>query len=149
MNEIDEKDKRIIEVLKKNSRLTTRQIAKKTRIPITTVHHRIKKLKERGFIKRFTIELDFKKFKKNFAAIILVNCDYRELRKLKKDQHTLSKEIRLLPEVEKADVVSGGIDMVVRVRVKDVEEFDSFLLKKFQKIDGIVKTQSLVIIHEN
>ena len=48
--EIDEKDKRIIEVLREDSSLTTRQIAKKTRVPITTVHHRVRKLKEDGFI---------------------------------------------------------------------------------------------------
>jgi len=147
--EIDEKDQKIIEVLKEDSSLTTRQIAKKTRIPITTVHHRVRKLKDEGFIKKFTIEIDPKKFDKKFTAIILVSCDYKSLREIKKDQHMLSKEIRLLPEVEKVDVVTGGTDIVVRVRVKDVEEFDSFLLKKFQKIAGVDKTQSLIVIHEN
>lgn len=147
--EIDEKDRKIIEVLKEDSSLTTRQIAKKTRVPITTVHHRVRKLRDEGFIKRFTIEVDPKKFDKKFTAIILVNCDYKSLREIKKDQHMLSKEIKLLPEVEKVDVVTGGTDIVVRVRVKDVEEFDSFLLKKFQKIAGVDKTQSLIVIHEN
>lgn len=146
---LDKKDERIIEVLKEDSSLTTRQIAKKTRIPITTVHHRIRKLKDEGFIKKFTIELDPKKFDKKFTAIILVNCDYKSLRELKKDQHMLSKEIGFLPEVEKVDVVTGGTDIIIRVRVKDVEEFDSFLLKKFQKIAGVDKTQSLIVIHEN
>ncbi len=106
-------------------------------------------MKEEGFIKRFTIELDPKKFEKTFAAIILVSCDYKSLREIKKDQHMLSKEIGLLPVVEKVDVVTGGTDIVMRVRVKDVEEFDSFLLKKFQKIAGVDKTQSLIVIHEN
>jgi Lrp/AsnC family transcriptional regulator, leucine-responsive regulatory protein len=146
---LDEKDKQIIEVLKENSSLTTRQIAKKTRIPITTIHHRIKKLKEEDVIKKFTIELNQKKLNKNFSAIILVNCDYKALRELKKDQHMLSKEISLLSEVEKVDIVTGGTDMVVRVRLTDVDDFDNFLLKKFQRINGVEKTQSLIVIHEN
>ena len=146
--ELDEKDKRIIEILKEDSSLTIRQVAKKARIPITTTHHRIKKLKEEKFIKKFTIEVDLKKFEKSFAAIILVSCDYKLLREVKKDQHMLAKEISFLPEVEKVDVVTGETDIVVRVRVKDVEEFDYFLLKKFQKISGVDKTQSLIIIHE-
>ncbi len=54
-----------------------------------------------------------------------------------------------MPEVEGVEVVTGATDMVVRVRVRDVEEFDLFLLKKFQKIQGMDKTQSLIVIHES
>ncbi len=145
---MDEKDIRIIEILKENSSLTTRQIAKKARIPLSTTHHRIRKLKQEGFIKKFTIETDHKKFGRTFAAIILVRCDYKSLREVKKDQHTIAREISHLQEVEKVDIVTGGYDMVVRVRVKDVEEFDNFLLKKFQRIQGVDRTQSLIVIHE-
>lgn len=146
---IDNKDQKILQILQEDSSLTTRQIAKKTRIPITTVHHRIKKLKDDGYIKNFTIELNHKKLGKTFAAIINVNCDYKLLRELKKDQHMLAKEIKLLPEVEKVHIVTGGTDLVVRVRLIDVDDFDTFLLTKFQKIEGIDKTQSLIVIHEN
>ena len=47
---LDDKDKKIIEILKENSRLSTQQISKKTLIPITTVHHRIKKLEKEKII---------------------------------------------------------------------------------------------------
>lgn len=149
MNNLDEKDIKILEMLKEDSSLTTRQIAKKTLIPITTVHHRVRKLKTEKYIKKYTINLDYKKIGKGFSAIILVSCDYKTLREAKKDQHILAKEISKLTEVEKVDIVTGGTDMVVRVRVKDVEEYDTFLLKKFQNIAGIDKTQSLIVIHEN
>ncbi|PIZ52419.1 hypothetical protein COY27_00285 [Candidatus Woesearchaeota archaeon CG_4_10_14_0_2_um_filter_33_13] len=145
---IDEKDQKIIEILKEHGDFTTRQIAKKTLLPVTTIHNRIRKLKQEGIIKRFTIDLDYKKLGKDFSAIILVSADYKVLRELKKDQHQLAKEISFLPEVEKVDIVTGGTDMVVRVRVKDVEGYDKFLLKKFQNIPGVDRTQSLIVIHE-
>ncbi len=145
---MDEKDKHIIDTLTEDGSLTTREISKKTGVPITTVHKRIKKLKEQGIIKRFTIELDYKQLGKGFPVLILVCCDYKLLRELKKDQHKLAKEIQTLPEVECVDIVTGEIDLVVRIRVKDVEEFDAFLLKRFQKIAGIDRTKSLVVIHE-
>jgi DNA-binding Lrp family transcriptional regulator len=50
--------------------------------------------------------------------------------------------------VERADIVSGGTDIVALVRVKDVKEFDHVLLEKIQMIEGIEKTQSLIVIHE-
>jgi len=42
---VDDKDIKIIDLLKENSAYTTREIAKKTLLPVTTVHNRIKKLK--------------------------------------------------------------------------------------------------------
>ena len=41
---------KILEVLRENSKLSTQQIAKKTGLPVTTVHNRIKKLKKLGQI---------------------------------------------------------------------------------------------------
>jgi Lrp/AsnC family transcriptional regulator, leucine-responsive regulatory protein len=145
---LDEKDEKIIEVLKEHGDYTTRQIAKKTLLPATTIHNRIRKLKQEKIIRKFTLDLDPQKLGKNFLVIMLVSMDYKVLRELKKDQHQIAKQISLLPEVESVDVVTGGTDMVVKVRVKDVQEYDHFLLKKFQSLPGIDRTQSLVVIHE-
>jgi Lrp/AsnC family transcriptional regulator, leucine-responsive regulatory protein len=145
---LDDKDKKIIEILKEHGDYTTRQIAKKTLLPATTIHNRIRKLKQEKIIKKFTVDLDYKQLERGFSVLVLVSVDYKSLRELKKDQHQLAKEIKILPEVEEVSVVTGGTDIVIRVRVKDVQEYDQFLLKKFQKIKGIDKTQSLVVIHE-
>ena len=56
---IDQKDIQIIEILKSNARLTTKDIAKKVKLPITTVHNRIKKLEINNIIKNFTINLNY------------------------------------------------------------------------------------------
>ena len=62
--ELDQKDKKILQILKENANLTTSQIAKKTAIPITTVHNRIKKLNKEKVIKNYTLNLDFEKIGK-------------------------------------------------------------------------------------
>ena len=56
---VDEKDRKILEVLKEHADYATRQIAKKTGLPITTVHNRIQKLKKEKVIKRFTVDFYF------------------------------------------------------------------------------------------
>ncbi len=43
--------------------------------------------------------------------------------------------------------MTGGTDLVALVRVKDVQEFDKCLLTKLQLIEGIERTQSLIVIH--
>ena len=60
---IDEIDERILEALQENSRVSYRELAKNLEIPHTTVWTRIRKLRKRGIIKRFTIEVDEEKIK--------------------------------------------------------------------------------------
>lgn len=145
---IDQKDRRIIEILKEHGDYATRQIAKKTGLPITTVHNRITKLKKEKIIKKFTVDLDYHKLSEGFRAYVLVSVNLSLLKEKNKSQYDVAKELKHFPFVEKTDIVSGGTDIVATVRVKDVAEFDQVLLMKLQRIGGIEKTQSLIVIHE-
>ena len=142
---VDDKDWKIIEVLKEHADYTTRQIAKKTLLPVTTVHNRIRKLKQNNIIKKFTISLDNASVEKGFLAYVLISVN---LHLLKSKHKTQIKELKRFYFVERADIVSGGTDLIALVRVKDVQEFDKVLLEKIQLIEGIEKTQSLIVIHE-
>jgi len=73
---LDKKDLKILEILKENSKLTTSQIYKKTNIPITTVHNRIKKLENLGIIRSYTLKLDYNKLGKPITGFILVTINY-------------------------------------------------------------------------
>lgn len=145
---IDEKDKQILEILQEHGDYAVRQIAKKTLLPITTVHHRIQKLKKEKVIKKFTIEVDHEKIGKGFRAYILISVNLPLLKQKKKTQYDLAEEIRSFYFVEGVDIVSGGTDLVASVRVKDVSEFDHVLLGRLQQVEGLEKTQSLIVIHE-
>ena len=144
---LDEKDKQILEVLKEHADYPTRKIAKLTLLPITTVHNRIRKLKEKKVIKRFTVELDHGKVEKGFLVYVLVQVSLPLLKQKKKSQYDIAKEIKKFYFVERVDIITGGADLIAIVRVKDVEEYDQVLLKKLQLVEGVEKTQSLVVIH--
>jgi len=145
---MDEKDDKILKLLKENSKLTTQQISKKLLIPITTIHNRIKKLEKEGIIKRYTLDLDNKKIGKNIAAYIHIVVDYKLLKEIKMSQHELAKKIKQYDFVEEAAMVTGGTDIIIKVRVKDIDELDDFVTKKLRNIDGIEKTQTMIILNE-
>ena len=145
---LDKIDLKVIELLKEHGDYTTRQISKKTLIPPTTVNNRIRKMKKLGIIKKFTIELDYKAIEKEFVAYVLISANLQLLKEKKKTQYDLASEIKKFGFVERVDIVSGGTDLVAIIRVKDVKEFDSVLLGKLQLLEGIDKTQSMIVIHE-
>ena len=57
---LDSKDIKIISVLREDSRMAIRDIAKKTSLRPSTVHDRIKKLEEEKVIEKFTVKLNNK-----------------------------------------------------------------------------------------
>ena len=145
---MDDKDKKILDVLKENSKLSTQQISKKISIPITTVHHRMKKLEEEGIIKKYTVVLDYKKIGKPISAYVLINVDYKLLKQIKKTQDELTKKLKLHHSVEEASRITGGTDLIIKIRVKDVDELDDFVTTYLRNVDGIDKTQTMVILNE-
>ena len=145
---LDDKDLKILEVLIENSDYTTRQIAKKTLLPATTIHNRIRKLKRCGVIKNFTINLDHDKLGKGFVVYVLIKVDLKLLKQNKLSQYDIAKKLKRFEFVERTDIVTGGTDIIAIVRVAGVKEYDKVLLQKIQMIEGIENTTSLTVIHE-
>ena len=144
---LDEKDLKVLNILKKNAELTSSQISKKTGIPITTVHNRIKKLKQSGIIKNYTVNIDFEKIGKQLTAYILITVNQSMLGK-KISQHDIGKKLKLFGEVESADIVAGGTDMIIKVRSESMPKLNEFITEKLRNIEGIDKTQTLMVLEE-
>ncbi|MFB6076000.1 MAG: Lrp/AsnC family transcriptional regulator [Candidatus Aenigmatarchaeota archaeon] len=147
MSNLDEKDRKILENLKENSDLTTRQISKRTIIPITTVHNRIKKMEEKGIIKKYTIVPDYKKLGKEIAAFILVEVEYPKEDK-KFSQEDVAKEIDKYGQVEQVSMVTGETDIVIKVRTENVDKLNDFLTKKLREIEGVNGTETMIVLKE-
>ena len=143
---LDQTDWKILGILKDHAEYSTSQIAKKTLLPRTTIHNRIRKLRQEGVIRKFTVKLDNQRIGKGFVAYVLISANLPLLKAKKRTQADLAAELRRLSFVERADIVAGGTDLVAIVRCKDVQEFNEFLLDKLQLVEGIDKTQSLIVI---
>ncbi|TFG32206.1 Lrp/AsnC family transcriptional regulator [Candidatus Thorarchaeota archaeon] len=148
MAQLDDKDYRILTLLKENARLTTGEIAKELDIAQTTIHNRIKKMRESGVIKRFTVDLDRKMTGRGLVAYILCTVSYRTTRGQKINQFDIAQLIKNLPEVEDVSIVTGEIDIIVKVSLGDVDALNNFVITKLRNIDGIEKTVTSVVLAE-
>ena len=138
MEGIDEKDEAILDTLRENSELSIQKIARKTGIPIATVHHRLKRLKSEGIIKRFTIVVDKSKLGKKLVALVLVKAAP------KSDHILLLEKLMKHPEVEDGSAITGPFDILIKVRVADVDDLDQFVLKYLRTFDEIAQTESMI-----
>lgn len=143
---LDEKDYKVIDILKENSNLTTHKISKKLNIPITTIHNRIKKLEKLGIIKNYTVNIDYKKLNLGITSYILVSVMYTLPSGEKVKQEHVAQQIKKLKGVEEVNIVTGGTDIIIKIRVKDVDELNDFVIKKLRAIKGVDKTQTMIVL---
>ncbi|MEM4352568.1 MAG: Lrp/AsnC family transcriptional regulator, partial [Candidatus Caldarchaeum sp.] len=91
--DLDEKDHKIIEELMENAEQSITELAAKLRIPRTTVQERVKRLKQLGVIKKYTIQVNYSKLGKPATAFILISFEQGAM-----SQKKLAQEIAKLPE---------------------------------------------------
>ncbi len=145
---VDKKDLLIIDALKKDAKASILQISKETGLPGTTVHNRIKKLCKDKVIIRYTIKVDNKKLGKEIAAYVAITVDYKLLKERKITQFALAEKIRRLPFIEEASMITGISDILVKARLHNIEELNNFVTKEIRNIDGVEKTQTMIVLEE-
>lgn len=144
---LDRKDEKILDELKRNAKQTSKQISNRTLIPITTVHNRIKKLEKQGIIKNYTIRLDDKQLG-TISAYVMATINHLFLKSTESSQHDLFQELDSHPQVEYTGMLTGGYDIILKVRVKSISELDEFIIRTLRKMEGIEKTQTMIVLNE-
>lgn len=143
---MDKTDEKILELLKLNSNQTTSKISKKTLIPITTVHNRIKKLEREGIIKNYTVNIDYEKIGLPLCAFIGVTVNYELKDGTKVKQENIAKSIKKFDEVEEVHIVTGETDIIIKARFSDIKQMNTFVIDKLRGIQGIDKTRTMLVL---
>ena len=112
--DIDSKDLEILTLLKSNSKLTVQQLSRKTGIPPTTIHNRIKQMEDAGVIKGYSIVVDKIKVGLPVSVYILVTIHYDHTKTKKFSQKEVAKQIKSIPGVDHVSIVTGKTDILVK-----------------------------------
>ena len=136
--ELDNTDKKILNVLSENSRLSLRQIAAKIKVSVATVMHRLNRLEDEKVIKKYTAYLDYEKIGYDVEVMI-------EIRISKGRLLDVEKKIAVHPNVFAVYDVTGAFDAVILARFKNRRQMDNFL-KKIQTYEFVERTETKLIL---
>jgi len=146
MEPLDGKDVKILKLLQKNCKMTAREIAKKIGSPITTVYAKIKRMEQLGIIKQYKAILDSKKLDKGTTAFILVSFAYRPGGREKPlSQRDVAKQIAAFPEVQEVHIITGGWDILIKVRADHVDTLGKLVMDKLRMVEGVENTLSCIV----
>jgi Lrp/AsnC family transcriptional regulator for asnA, asnC and gidA len=128
ITKLDKIDKKIIELLKENSRMTISDISREIKdLTESTIRYRLEKLDQEGYIKNYTIVLDSKKFEKNISVIF----------NLKVLPEHVDKAIEYLKELEPLSniyLTTGTYPIVVMGYFKNQKGITEFITKKLKNV---------------
>jgi len=127
MEEVKTIDRKILRLIQDEGLCVPRitKIAHKLNLPSSTVQSRIKKMESLGVIKECTVLLDPEKLNKGFTAFILGQAKLGKDMDLDKAGNLLAK----IPHVQEVFFIVGDYDYMVKIRVKDREEYYEVIKK--------------------
>jgi Lrp/AsnC family leucine-responsive transcriptional regulator len=141
---LDKTDLQILKTLQKNAKLTTKELADAVHLTPTPVFERQKRLERQGYIKKYVAIVDPEKL----GLGLLVFCKV----KLKQINHEIAdaftRSIMFIPEVTECYNTSGAYDYLLKVRARDMKQYQEFVLNKLGEIDSVGSIESTFVMSE-
>jgi len=143
---LDEKDLAVLSVIQLDSKLTAKQIAKKTGVPLTTVFAKTRRMEEQGIIRGYKAIIAPERLGAGTAAFILASVSYRtKSNDALVSQREVAEEIAKFPEVQEVHIITGDWDLLVKLRAENVESVGKFVVDKLRLINGLEKTLTCMV----
>ena len=142
--ELDDTDMQILDILQKNAKVTPKDISKQLYLTRTPIYERIRKMERAGVISKYVTLLNPNKIGKGLQAFCFVSLS----------KHGLEQVEEFQAQIEKFDLVmecfhiAGSFDFLMKVRVRDMDEYEHFVLKDLSQIKNIAHVQSSFVLGE-
>jgi Lrp/AsnC family leucine-responsive transcriptional regulator len=117
---MDHLDKRIIDALTDDSRLSLKELAHIVGLSSPSTSERLTRLHERGLIRSFTIDVSFEAFAYDIPAIV-------RRRPLPGKIHIVEDLLVALPELAECDKVTGDDCYIARLCPRSTDHLDQLL----------------------
>jgi Lrp/AsnC family transcriptional regulator, leucine-responsive regulatory protein len=140
---VDQIDRTILDILQANADLPAKVIAEQVNLSASAVERRIARLKQEGVIDRIVAVVNPKASGRPLSILV-------ELEIQNEHRHTLELLQRWLdraPEVQSCWYVTGDMDFVLLVTVRNLDEYNAFIDRLMSEQQAIVrKYKSLIAL---
>lgn len=138
MSEIDNTDRRILNVLQQDARLTVQEVADRVGLSASPCHRRMRQLEERGVITRTIALVDQKAVGLPVSVFVSIKLE----RQKEEDLERFARAISGWREVLECYLMTGPRDYLLRVVVADLAAYEQFLKQKLTRLDGVSSIES-------
>jgi Lrp/AsnC family transcriptional regulator for asnA, asnC and gidA len=141
--QIDNLDRKILDIITKNARIPYLEVARECGVSGAAIHQRVQRLIRIGVIKGSEFKVDPVMVGFRTCAYIGVFLEhpghYREVIKTFQD----------IPEIIECHYTTGNYSLFIKVYTRDNEHLRVILTDKIQNITGIIRTETLISLEES
>lgn len=141
--QLDRYDRHILEILQVEGRLSNQELAERIGLSPSPCLRRVKALEEAGLILGYRAELDPRALGLTLTALIHISMD----------RHTPERfahfeaAVRAIPEVVECLLITGqDADYQLKVRVRDMDAYQTLLLDRITRIEGVTGVHSSFVL---
>jgi Lrp/AsnC family transcriptional regulator, leucine-responsive regulatory protein len=134
---VDDIDRRLLALLQQDATMAYATLGQSVGLSAGAVHERVRKLREKGVIRRTTVDIDPVALGLGTLAFVLLEAD-RWM-----GESSASEALAAIPEVCEAHVVAGTASILVKVRTTAADNLQAVLRKLFA-IEGVTGTHAIL-----
>lgn len=138
--QIDEMDARILSAMSSDSRRSYADVGNEVGLSTAAVHERVRKLVERGVIRRFSLSVEPQALGLAFTAFVAIRNDGGS------HCRDVAPRLREMPEVQELHSVAGEYDYLAKIRTTHARALED-VLYAIKSIPGVARTTSTVVLN--
>ena len=143
-SKLDATDRRILEQLQHNGRVSNLELAEAVGLSPAQSHRRHRRLEERGLIRGYETRLDAARLGLTVMAYVNVTMERGHIREVPK----FRQRIASMSQVLECYAVTGDFDYVLKVVERDLKSLSDFLLKTLALLPGVNAVRSSICLDE-
>ncbi|GLO67981.1 Lrp/AsnC family transcriptional regulator [Oceanobacillus kimchii] len=136
---LDNIDKMLLEELSEDGRLSYVELAEKVGLSRVAVKDRIKNLKEKGVIEKFTVVINSEKYGKQVSAFFDIDVEPMQLQEV-------AQNLANHPQVASIYQMTGPSTLHTHVLVEDFQKLEVFINEELYSVEGITRVESSIIL---
>jgi Lrp/AsnC family transcriptional regulator, leucine-responsive regulatory protein len=144
MNNFDAMDKALLRELQRDGRVTNQDLAQCVGLSPAACLERVKRLREKGVIRRYMIDIDPGAV--DLALLIFVEVSLHSTVESALDE--FKAIVRNTPEILECHLVAGGFDYLIKARVRDMNAYRAFLGERLSALPGVRETRTYAVLEE-
>lgn len=139
---IDQRDRRIVEELQADGRLTNSELAERIGMSPSNCLRRVRALEEVGLIRGYTAIIDAKRAGYQLAVYILVHLDQRIETDAKSFLATVARDERVI----ECSAITGSHDFMIKAVVEDIEALGELSMETLLRLPSVKGLTSCLVI---
>lgn len=141
---LDRIDRRILALLQRDGRLSNAELARKVNLSPASCHRRTQRLLAEGFIQSVRAAVAPERVQRGTLVLVGVVLD----RSTPDSFAAFEAAIRTLPSVLDCHLVAGDFDYFLKIRVKDIADFNRLHGERLIVLPGVRQTRTFFVMKE-